>query len=198
MSMIGSNIEIIAFDLGGVLAEVDWVPLKALHEQEAFVENAFFVQNDYQAFSKGELNAQDYFKGVAAILKRDPITVQNTWCGIVKGHAAAKSILESLNKPFVLWSNINSHHLNVLIKDLALSQSVIDKSAFSFIEGFLKPDPQFYHRGLEKIGRPAHQVLFIDDQQKNIEVALKMGLEALHLPHIGQLKEILIPFLTSK
>jgi putative hydrolase of the HAD superfamily len=43
----------------------------------------------------------------------------------------------------------------------------------------LKPDPEAYRLGLEALGVPAHETLFVDDQQRNIIGAQKVGLQTL-------------------
>jgi putative hydrolase of the HAD superfamily len=46
------------------------------------------------------------------------------------------------------------------------------------VEGVLKPDPRIYRLVLERLGRPAHECLFVDDQPGNVEGALAVGLAA--------------------
>jgi putative hydrolase of the HAD superfamily len=41
----------------------------------------------------------------------------------------------------------------------------------------LKPDPRAYQLALDEMGLPAHQVLFVDDQFRNIAGALRCGLQ---------------------
>ncbi|MEO0321461.1 MAG: HAD-IA family hydrolase [Myxococcota bacterium] len=47
------------------------------------------------------------------------------------------------------------------------------------ITGVLKPDPRSYQAALEGLGLPAEEVLFVDDQPRNIE-----GAEALGMPTV--------------
>ena len=41
----------------------------------------------------------------------------------------------------------------------------------------LKPDPRIYHLVLDRLGLPAEQCLFVDDQPGNIEGAQAVGMQ---------------------
>jgi putative hydrolase of the HAD superfamily len=45
----------------------------------------------------------------------------------------------------------------------------------------LKPDPRAYRLALEGLGLPAGQIVFVDDQIKNVRGAQAMGIHAIHL-----------------
>jgi len=47
-------------------------------------------------------------------------------------------------------------------------------------EGVIKPDPRLYRIALDRIGRPADEVLFIDDSPPNIDAARAIGFD-VHL-----------------
>ena len=44
----------------------------------------------------------------------------------------------------------------------------------------LKPDPRSYALGCEALGLPPSQVVFVDDQKRNIEGARKAGMDVVH------------------
>jgi putative hydrolase of the HAD superfamily len=44
----------------------------------------------------------------------------------------------------------------------------------------LKPDPHAYALGVEAMGLPACEIVFVDDQARNVEGARKAGLAAVH------------------
>lgn len=45
--------------------------------------------------------------------------------------------------------------------------------------GLAKPDPRIYQLTLERLGLPAHQVLFVDDRADNVAGAGQIGLQTL-------------------
>ena len=194
MPVSNANIQYIAFDLGGVLAEVDWAPLKILHDDEDLIDNAFFISNNHRAFSTGQLAEDSYFQDVADTLNVEVNLIKNSWRSVVKVSSQSSTILDAVTLPFVMWSNTDPLHFRTLKTELALPDRVVEKSTLSFRAGHLKPDPQFYLKAIEKLGVHAHQILFIDDQQKNIESARTLGIQAIHLPHIHDLKDKLAPF----
>lgn len=54
----------------------------------------------------------------------------------------------------------------------------LDEVHASCTLGARKPDPEFYDRLLERIGRAPEVVLFVDDREVNVEGALAAGLRA--------------------
>lgn len=48
----------------------------------------------------------------------------------------------------------------------------------SWRTGVRKPDPQAYARAMRALSRPAHELLFIDDRQVNVDAARAVGLDA--------------------
>lgn len=59
---------------------------------------------------------------------------------------------------------------------LAAVDVVVDASD----TGILKPDPRAYRLALDRLGLPAHAVVFVDDQLPNVEGAHRVGLVAVH------------------
>jgi putative hydrolase of the HAD superfamily len=46
--------------------------------------------------------------------------------------------------------------------------------------GILKPDPRAYQQCLHELGLPAQACVFVDDQQRNIDGAQRVGLRTVH------------------
>ena len=59
-------------------------------------------------------------------------------------------------------------------------ESTFIKCFMSFEMKALKPSMTFYRRVIEEIGRPAEDMLFIDDSQKNVDGAIAAGLPAVY------------------
>ena len=59
-------------------------------------------------------------------------------------------------------------------------KEVFLKLFLSFEMKTLKPSAEFYQRVMEEIGRPAEDMLFIDDSQKNVDGAVAAGLPAVY------------------
>lgn len=46
--------------------------------------------------------------------------------------------------------------------------------------GILKPDPRAYHACLDALGLPAEACVFVDDQRRNVDGALALGIPTVH------------------
>ena len=57
-------------------------------------------------------------------------------------------------------------------------RAVFDHQFYSCEVGFSKPDPAFFQTILERLGRSAQEVLFIDDKQPNARAAASIGIHA--------------------
>ncbi len=55
--------------------------------------------------------------------------------------------------------------------------------------GLSKPDPKIYQYVLEKLQRKPKEVIFIDDKERNLEGARKVGLNTLQFMSLDQLKK---------
>ncbi len=54
--------------------------------------------------------------------------------------------------------------------------------SWSFVScelGVRKPDPAFFGRALERLGQAASDCVFVDDQPRNVEAALRLGFDAV-------------------
>jgi 2-haloacid dehalogenase len=56
----------------------------------------------------------------------------------------------------------------------------------------IKPDPRIFELLLSKIGRPAHECVYIDDSAANVSAAGKLGLGAIHFSSAEQLRKELV------
>ena len=189
-----SSIKCVAFDLGGVLVDVQLDVLKELKRPQTEIENAFFGQNRHQAFGNGTLKADVYTKRVAHDLKQDASTIETVWGQVVQWKPFTSSLLNNLNVPFVFWSNTDPIHCEKLKHSLQLSTVMLEKSIFSYEAGVLKPDAQFFKAGLEKVALEPEQVLFIDDRPENVSGARDLKINAHQIADPNKLIALLESF----
>jgi HAD superfamily hydrolase (TIGR01509 family) len=81
----------------------------------------------------------------------------------------------------VLCSNANSDFLRNILKENVLEQ-LFDTIIISSEIGLAKPDKKFFIEALKLIDEKAENVIFIDDNPKNIEGAQNLGIES-HIFH---------------
>ena len=58
----------------------------------------------------------------------------------------------------------------------------------SYELGVCKPDPEFFRRGLAKLGVEAEECLFIDDLEDNVEAARSLGITGIRFESAEQLE----------
>lgn len=94
--------------------------------------------------------------------------------------------LKANNHQVALFSNIDNR-LADLIREFGFYDP-FDPCILSCEIMLQKPDPKAYEIMIERIGKPAEQILFIDDKLENIEAARALGIDGIHFESIDQLK----------
>ena len=77
--------------------------------------------------------------------------------------------------------------LDRLLCDLDLDD-LFDAVINSSRVGLRKPDPAIYLLTLERLGLRAEECLFVDDKQRNTDVALALGMHAVTFSSASQLE----------
>lgn len=76
-----------------------------------------------------------------------------------------------------IFSNVMPHSLEALRK--ASVYEGFDPVLLSCEDGMVKPEPDFYQLALQKLDLPAQEVLFIDDQERNLIPAREIGMKTI-------------------
>ncbi|MEO5709828.1 MAG: HAD-IA family hydrolase [Nocardioidaceae bacterium] len=70
-----------------------------------------------------------------------------------------------------------------LMHELLGYGALLDASFYSYELGVAKPDPAYFTAILGRLGADAQDVLFVDDNARNVEAARSVGLAAEHWVH---------------
>lgn len=62
-------------------------------------------------------------------------------------------------------------------------EATFDALVLSGEVGLRKPDPRIYALAAQRVGTPAQRCVFVDDLQRNVQVATDLGMQAVH--HTG-------------
>jgi putative hydrolase of the HAD superfamily len=62
-------------------------------------------------------------------------------------------------------------------------------AVFSAEVRMVKPDPAIYHHTLQGLGVAAENAMFIDDREANVKAARALGIHAIHLRSLSQLRK---------
>ena len=67
-----------------------------------------------------------------------------------------------------------------------------DVLVWSYQHRMAKPDPAIYSHTIRQLGISAHEALFIDDKQVNVEAALALGMAAIQFSTVERLRQQLL------
>jgi putative hydrolase of the HAD superfamily len=98
----------------------------------------------------------------------------------IEPHAGARELVEMVRGSGVncyLATNQTEHRGRFMADSLGYDE-LLDGSFYSYELGVAKPDPAYFTAVLERIDVPPGEVLFIDDNPRNVAVARELGLRA--------------------
>jgi len=192
-------IEVILFDLGGVLVELTGVPTMLKWTRDRYNEDelweAWIRSPAVRSFETGQSNPKQFAQ---AIIKEMELPVSSAefidaftyWPkGLFPG---VSDLLKDLKEHYTLacFSNSNELHWSRLMTEMGL-EKMFDFYFASHLMGKLKPDEEAYETVLAKLQRQASSVLFLDDNELNVLGAKKAGMIAHRTVGINGITQIL-------
>ncbi len=179
-------IDIILFDLGGVLVEVtgvqsvnEWTNQKYSADE---IWEKWLNSPTARSFETGRLSVEGFAE---QIIEEMNLSVGKTeftrsftqWPrGLFPGVA---DLIKSLKDQFTLacLSNSNELHWPRLMNEMGI-ETMFDSYFASHLTGRIKPDPESFEYVLECLDCKAGSVLFFDDNDLNVQSARKIGMVA--------------------
>jgi putative hydrolase of the HAD superfamily len=187
-----SSIKAVLFDFGGVLIDI-----KRERCIEAFSQIGFpaveqyignYTQSDFfLLFEKGLISPEEFYAEVRSASGKDITNQQidEAWNAFLIGIPEYKlDLLLSLRKKYrvLMLSNTNEIHFKqggrreFEKQGLHLSD-YFDKCYLSYELKMAKPQPEIFQYILDNETVKANEILFLDDGEKNIEVAKSLGFQ---------------------
>lgn len=186
------DIELILFDLGGVLIDIDYqatenafVELGVEDFQEQYTQ---FQQNQlFDLFETGQISAQHFINKLLPITRKgtSPNEVVHAWNAMIGSFPKEKiKLLERLSKQIriALLSNTNELHMVQVKRAWENASSVSFESLFEQV--FLsheieqrKPEVATFHWVCEQLHIIPEKIFFIDDSPQHIAGAISAGLQ---------------------
>ena len=191
-----NNITTLIFDFGGVLINLDLN--RCIQKfKDLGVNNLENNLNNYGQkgifleFEKGLIDIptfRDEIRKLAGKRLKDN-EIDEAWCAFLCDIPDYKiELLLQLKKKFrlLLLSNTNPLHIEISARDEfarfgQTMQSLFDKCYFSYEMKMVKPDAEIFEALLADAGLTAEECLFLDDGEKNILQAEKMGIQTYHV-----------------
>jgi putative hydrolase of the HAD superfamily len=195
-----SSIEILLFDLGGVLVEFSGVSdlarlLRGRLSESEILERWSRCPHSEQ-FGLGKLSPQDFGERFLKdwdieLTPEDFIREYQSWSRRL--FPGAVELLTALRPKFRLaaLSNSNQLHWERNTNDLGVT-GLFEVAISSHQIGVSKPDPKIYLTALERLGAAPDTIMFFDDIPANVEAASALGIHAFQVEGIEGVRSRLI------
>ncbi len=203
MTIDRSSIEVILFDLGNVILPFNHYQIA--EKLSPFVERQDFKDpdkifsylfdfekgavNDYEV---GKVSSLEFFQSLKEFLHLS-LTFEQfkpIWNDIFWEHEEVSQIIRSLKgrKRLGLVSNTNPLHFEAILSKFPIVKA-FDQWILSHQVGFKKPAPEIFRKAIEWAGIRPEKILFIDDMENHINVAVSLGMQGLHFISPQQLRK---------
>ena len=193
------EIDLLVFDLGGVLVEWDGVePLRKLSRRNLSREDArrFWLESPWvRRFETGQCPPGSFAAGVVEELdlRLDAEGFLRDFISWDRGPLpGARELLEELGRSCELGclSNNNEMHWSRLRDEFGFGHYF--KYCFiSYEIGLLKPDREIFEFLLSHLPYPASRIAFFDDNPECVESALELGIKAFQVQGIDEVRRVL-------
>ncbi len=166
-------IKIIALDLGGVLAYQDYSKLSK-HERlllkiylDKNYSNLRLQKNTQELVIEIEEKIEDIYSKLYVLMEKSIEYLE---------------VIRQLGYQSSLWTN-NRTAINKWLNSVGITNYISPKyicNSCNMPNGINKPDRKFYISALRQIQALPQQVLFVDDDERNIESAKNIGIPTIY------------------
>lgn len=170
-------VKAIIFDCFGVLATEAWRPFKAKYfgDDPQLFERA--SQASWQA-DRGLTSYDDFIRAIAEMAGLTPAETTKAIARNVPDEELFAYVRElKADYKLGLLSNVAGDYLRQIFT--AGQLALFDAITLSFENGFIKPQKQAFEIVAGRLSVDAHECVFIDDQERNVNGALEAGMSAL-------------------
>lgn len=203
-------VNIIIFDLGGVLIDLDIVAcIRACKEELGFDKAAELLdpchqKGIFQSLEAGEVSAEEFAEEVLKLCRPGTSVEQlaHAFRKLLVGVDPKKvELLKELGRKYDLYLLSNNNEISMvesrrLFEELGIPMDQIFKKLFlSYEMHLLKPSDEIFQEAIAQIGGEPSEMLFVDDSQLNVDAARRNGLNALCYKPGSDLREALLQVL---
>lgn len=184
-------IKAVVFDIGDVvLREHGWEARKVLADKFGFSEEEFgkFACEKLKDSYVGKFSAKEFFGELKSFLKIEASIEEliEAWKVVrlesTRYNEGMKEFVQSLRGSYVLASLTDTTVLNDVVRRDFGVYDLFDFNVTSPEVGFRKPDREIYEELLVRLkerGIETDEVVFIDDEMKNLEPAMELGMKTV-------------------
>jgi putative hydrolase of the HAD superfamily len=192
--------QVILFDLGGVLVDVEGVAAfqrmlgRPLSQEEVW-QRWLTASNWVSTFESGQCTPEAFAAGVVAewgltVTAEAFLDEFRRWPKCLFPGVREMLALLAPHCTLACLSNTNSVHWPHVRDTLGLS-GLLHRYYLSHEIGHLKPAQAAFEHVLADLGCPPSRVIFLDDNQLNVDAAQAVGLQAHHTVGIAEVQTTL-------
>ena len=194
------NVDVLLFDLGGVLVDYsgvrDIAPLLRTSATEQQIRQRFEACPHVAAYGVGKLSRIEFGErmvrdwGVTVSAERFLQEFRSWSRDLFPG---AGELLTSLRPRFRLaaLSNSNELHWERNTEEIGVT-ALFEVAISSHQVGFVKPDRRIYEEALRRLAVAPEAVMFFDDVRANVDAASALGMRAFQVDGVSGLRERLV------
>jgi FMN phosphatase YigB (HAD superfamily) len=195
---VSEPIEVVLFDIGGVLAPFDGLAMMRQltgADSELDVAGRWLMSPWVRRFESGNCSEEEFAEGVIAewnfpFTPEEFLTKFLSWLGSPFDGAEQMVRETGAHVTVGCLSNTNEFHWRKLISKWPL-MDLFEYRLLSFELGAVKPDRELYDRAIARLPVPADRVLFLDDNAVNVEGAVAAGLRSEQARGVAEARTIL-------
>ncbi len=189
----------IVFDLGGVIIELrgapirrEWTSANETHEQ---MWEKWLTANAPRQFEAGKIDTQTFGNMIVDELSLSISSAEflDYFLSLpIAPFPGALELVRSLKPQYktALFSNSNAMHWDKKMSEFKLGPD-FDFHFASHLMGLVKPDLAAFEHVVSVLGIPAQNILFLDDNQMNVDAARSIGMLAEKVVGFEQLPSAL-------
>ena len=191
------SIRAIIFDFGGVLIEWDPRNLYRHYFNQPEKIEQFLSDVNFSQWNIEQDRGRPFAEGIAVLSAQYPQYAtyihafgerwDETLVGTIDGTVKILRELKQAGYPLYALSNWSAETFPIARRKFDFFDA-FDEIILSGAVGMVKPERGIFEFLLQKIGRPAHECLFIDDALANIQQADRMGFKTVLFKSSQQLR----------
>ncbi len=178
--------ELVIFDIGKVLINADFPVLYAQFAKAIGVDPkliAAYHKDNIKAMLVGDLDWHDYLSAMQEHCSLSGKEIEAKWIEVALEHTQVNmtlfDVVDKLRRAKKICTLTNLTHGRKLLDEHLNVYSHFDENFLSCEEQLMKPDPNFFKLPLNKFAIRPEQAVFIDDDQRHVNAAKKLGIKAL-------------------
>jgi FMN phosphatase YigB (HAD superfamily) len=191
------DVKAVIFDLGRVMVDLDltnelWRRIMIIQGDQSNPQPGKLLFGLYEEYATGKIDSFQFHNKLISLSDLE-ISYEDfvpQWCQIFRPIEGMVKLFSQVAErvPIGILSDIDPLHWDYLQKNHDFVNKV-KSPTLSFEFGALKPHPKIYPAAAKNVGLPIEECFFTDDLEKNIQGAIKAGMDAVQFKGVEDLTE---------